>query len=223
MRGAYLATVIGTHVRKLGYRLRGISPELAYWHERAHRLGANADSLISDTEKEKALYRRVLKAYHRPVSHVRRWALDYGCGTGRFTALLAETVGGLAVGVDPVPEMIGLAMERQVAESNGHNCVFDILEPTWAPHPGSMDLVASIHCLGGLHREALDVAINEMLRLCMSGGTIFVVEAASGEDSEHWRGRPASFYIKRFGMTQERVEKVRQGGKWVNLITGRKP
>jgi SAM-dependent methyltransferase len=220
MRGEYVRKAVGNAVRQLGYRIRGLSPHEAFWHERAIRLGARADSLVSDFETEAEQYRPALQdALHGtdwPAGE--EWvAVDYGCGTGRFTRLIAEAIGGRAIGVDPCAPMLRWARPAPSVSfarlRDGRASLAD----------ASADLVVLIHVLGGLGPESLRAAVTDVDRILRPGGVLFIAEAAEGEASQHWRGRPASFYRRLWRRCPLlEVRPVMQCGRSVNLMWGLK-
>lgn len=218
MRGLFIKHVLARHARALSYRLRRLPPEVAYWEERAARLGARADSLVSDFEADAEQYRQTLQdalyGVDWPASH--EWtAVDYGSGTGRYTALLADAIAGRAVGVDPSPSMLALA--RPTAATS-----FGLIRNGRAPvADNSADLVACIHCLGGLESVALADAVADVRRILCRGGVLFVVEADEGESSSHWHGRPVSFYRRLWrDCPLLGLRRVEQSGRQVNLLWG---
>ncbi len=73
--------------------------------------------------------------------------LDFGCGSGRFTPELAQTIGGTAVGIDICEELLWLAL-------NTTNVRYQVM-PTDFPgqHALSYDAIWVCLVLGGIPRD----------------------------------------------------------------------
>src|SRR5688572_20636685 len=88
----------------------GHGTHTGYWPKRVAALGRRAvfDRRHSDAELDavSAAQREVLLPMLRArLNGTERVVLDYGCGWGRFTGMLAEATGGLAIGMDPVVDL----------------------------------------------------------------------------------------------------------------------
>jgi ubiquinone/menaquinone biosynthesis C-methylase UbiE len=103
--------------------------------------------------------------------------LDVGCGTGYFARLLASAVGtgGLVVGVDASPEMIGYAEHQR---GRPRNCQFEVgtAEALSFP-PGHFDVVVSSLFMHHLPRDLQATALAEMRRVLRPGGALLIAEA----------------------------------------------
>src|SRR5271157_6250808 len=89
--------------RRVPQKLAG----LAYWKERAREYGPRAVLNLAHREEEiEAVTRYQMEAifplFIRSLRGDERIALDFGCGTGRFTPHLARLIGGKAIGIDPI-------------------------------------------------------------------------------------------------------------------------
>lgn len=109
-------------------------------------------------------------------------ALDFGCGYGRWTPQIAETV-GYALGVDPTPELLAHAEATRPALSRG------VLE--YAPYvrgripaaDGSFDVLWACMVLstvldGGMFAATLE----ELRRVMRPGGMVCLIDNTSMED-----------------------------------------
>ena len=205
-------------VRGVGYRLRRRAAGEDYWDSRAARLGTRADSLISDFAVESAQYREAIAeaiacAPWQPGPSC--LAVDWGCGTGRFTDVLASCAGGRAVGVDPSQGML------RHARPTARTSFARIVSGRSPLRSGSVDLLAVIHVLGGLSDGQLAAAVEDTTRILRPGGVLFVAEADEGEHSRHWHGRSAEFYCGLWRFAPLVLHKaVVQGGRRVNLMFG---
>jgi ubiquinone/menaquinone biosynthesis C-methylase UbiE len=94
--------------------------------------------------------------------------LDVGCGTGVYLARFRE-LGFEAHGVEPAPGMIEAARRLDPSLS--------IVQGVATKLPfedGSFDLITAIEVLRYLHREDIQLALAEMMRVLRPGGRLFV-------------------------------------------------
>lgn len=103
--------------------------------------------------------------------------LDVGTGAGALALALAPLVHEV-VGLDPVPQLLGLARERATP-----NAVFVEGDGTLLPFPdGSFDLAATHRTLHHVLRPELVVA--ELARVTRRGGRVLVVDQLAPADPE---------------------------------------
>jgi SAM-dependent methyltransferase len=95
--------------------LRAIQPKhgIFYWKKRAKKFGFRSVFNITHTESELAevtamQIREIFPHFLSSLKGDEKIVLDFGCGPGRFTTKLAETIHGKAIGVDPVKELLVL-------------------------------------------------------------------------------------------------------------------
>lgn len=170
-------------------------PGVAYWRRRAIALGdravVNLDhpvdgdlGAVSDGHRAELfpLLRDELTGTERSV-------LDLGCGTGRFTAGLADLVGGHAIGVDPVAELLALAPPHpRVAYRRMEEGILPLGD-------GEADVVFTSLVLGGIPATALGRTAAEIRRVLAPGGLVFLSESVSaGAGVAHWATRTADDY-----------------------------
>lgn len=114
-------------------------------------------------------------------------ALDFGCGTGRFTPMLAEWA-AWAHGYEPSPDLLALcdAQERR-------NIIWRSFLPTF-----TFDIVLVALVLG---EPDLDViATNRTIAnaLAADGLLVLLEHTAEPEPGQWWQFRPISYYCKLF-------------------------
>lgn len=102
--------------------------------------------------------------------------LDVGCGTGYLVRLLAEAVGprGMAVGIDPSPEMLAHARRQARRASNcqfqaGSAQTLDFLDDRF-------DVVVSSLAMHHVPEDMRLPAVREMLRVLRPGGRVLLAE-----------------------------------------------
>ena len=153
--------------------------------------------------------------------------LEVGCGTGVLTRLAASAVGpdGLAIGIDPAPEMIAMARRKADAGAQFHLGVIEAL-----PFPdASFDVVLASTMLHHLPPETKDAGLREVFRVLRPGGRLVVADLDRPANPLWWllffpllawpmiagnlRGEiPA--YLARAGFATVAVR-----GRWLNLLS----
>lgn len=112
--------------------------------------------------------------------------LDLGCGTGKYTALLAPQAKHVT-GLDAAPAQLDIARERT---RNFTNVDFIEGDAAEASLQRTYDVVLACWMLGTIADEAKRGAILDRLDYNISfGGEIFLVENAEGSEFERIRGR----------------------------------
>ncbi|WP_026911379.1 class I SAM-dependent methyltransferase [Patulibacter minatonensis] len=171
-------------------------PGVAYWRDRARELGARAvvnldhpaeDDLDAVSAGHRAaLYPLFSKALHGSERSV----LDLGCGVGRFTSDLAALVGGRAIGVDPVAELLAMAPADERVD-------YRLLEGDTLPlADDEVDVVFTSLVLGGIPGEALTRTVAELHRVLRPGGLVFLSESvADRPEPGHWAARTPADYV----------------------------
>jgi SAM-dependent methyltransferase len=211
--------------RVLAHLFRTSAPlsSLDYWQERARHHGARAVFNLGHRSDELAAVTRMQKdtiypCLRKHMAGDERYALDLGCGTGRFTTDLAEMVSAGAVGVDPIQELLDLAP--------GHPRVKyrPMAEGSFPVDSRSMDLVWICLVLGGIRDSALlQKTVRESERVLRPGGLVLLVENTSDKpDGEHWCFRPAETYEQLFSFAHlTRCCSYEDLGEEISIFTGR--
>ncbi len=202
---------------------------VAYWRARARSLGAHAvlstDHAGTDVAAVSAAHRAHLLpavAALLPFAPApERTALDLGCGTGRLTADLAALVGGRAIGVDPVAELLAAARPAPRVE-------YRRLTATAEPLPvadDEVDLVFTCLVLGGIPgAEALSALGAEVARVLAPGGLVVLAESVSDQpDVDHWTFRSVADYAAALPWAHLReVARFDDAGDAVSVLAGRR-
>jgi SAM-dependent methyltransferase len=219
---------LSRRLRARGPRADGAAPPaggLAYWEWRARRHGARAVLHLGHAERElgsvtRAQADRILPVLRSRLRGDERLALDFGCGSGRFTGLLAAAIGGRALGVDPVAALLDLAPAGPTAE-------FRRLREGRIPlDDGAADLVFVCLVLGGITDDAeLAATAAEIARVLHPRGLLLLVEnTAVRADLPHWRYRSAARYAALFpGIGLEPAGGYEDLGEPVEILAGRRP
>ncbi len=185
-----------------------------YWQRRAETMGRRAVFHVGHDETDLDRVTAVQWAAVAPVLRARltgreRLALDFGCGTGRFTGELATLIGGGAVGVDPTGPLIREAMQATTERIRFHHTPDGQLPLNDA----SVD-VALVHLvLGGLRGATLDLAVRELMRVLKGDGLLVLVENTSDKpEVEHWAYRTPDNYRAMFPAME-----LADGGSYLEL------
>ncbi|MGB6163158.1 MAG: class I SAM-dependent methyltransferase [Pseudonocardiaceae bacterium] len=113
-----------------------------------------------------------------------RRALDVGCGTGRYTVMLADRYDDV-VGIDVAPTMIEIA-ERDRLRPNIRYQTRDVLSLR-PEHDGRFDLVLALGCVVNVGPPKL--VLGHLRNLVAKGGTLLLMEAMwePGWGSRDWQ------------------------------------
>jgi SAM-dependent methyltransferase len=146
-----------------------------------------------------------------------RTILDFGCGPGRFTANLAELIGGAAVGFDVTRRLIELAP--------AHPQVRYMQSPEFNPGVQSeFDVVWVCLVLGGILDRDLRLIAPRLTRVLHENGLLFLAEATAPEHrSGAWNIRTRDELRALFpSIRLEHVASYYDAGQEVSVMAGRK-
>lgn len=202
---------------------------VAYWQERARALGARAvisTDHVESVESVTSLHRELLLpefARRLPAAESTRprVVLDLGCGTGRLTGALAA-IAGRAIGVEPVSELLDLALPEPDVE-------YRLLAGADAPLPladGEVDAAFTCLVLGGVAgADALEATGDELRRVLRPGGLVFLAESVSDQALlEHWTFRSVADYAAAMPWAGLReVAQFDDAGDAVSVMVGSRP
>lgn len=211
-------------LRNVRARLSRPRSGIAYWQERVRKLGEHAvlnagrsdEEIDRVTEFQWNLLRPLLAAQLRGDE---KRALDFGCGSGRFTARLAETIGGTAVGLDPIASLLAIVRPQP-------NVSYALLGDGGLPaREHSFDVIWICLVLGSIVDDhACRRVASEILRVLAPGGLLFVVENTADKKSpRHIRFRPASAYASMFDPVRlAPVGEYTDLGEQISVLAGRR-
>lgn len=206
------------------YKLRNFIPEnnLEYWNKRAKQYGKRAVLNLAHSEEEYEKFTisqwMTLEKYLKPhILPSDKIALDYGCGPGRFTSLLANLIDGNAVGIDISEDLIKLApIGNNVSYHSGFIENIKI--------ENKFDLVWICLVLGGIPDNQIKKTIRTIEGLMKSGGGIFLVENTHfRSNAPHWTFRSKEFYRNSFpNINIEYLGGYEDAGEEISIFFGRK-
>ncbi len=199
-------------------------PGVDYWRARARELGERAVVNVDHPESSElgdvsADHREaILPLLAAQLRGDEQVVLDLGCGVGRFTADLADLVGGRAIGADPTPELLELAPERPDTEFR--RMVAGVLPLA----DGEADVVFTSMVLGGIPAGPLERTLAEVRRVLAPGGLLLLVESVAEEavDSGAWTSRTVAGYRALLPWAQlDEVGRFDDAGDGVAVLAGR--
>jgi SAM-dependent methyltransferase len=187
---------------------------IRYGHRSVLNLGHREAELPEVTAMQRAKLFPLLRAQLRGQERV---VLDYGCGGGRFTADLADIVGGKAIGVDPTQQLIEIAPRTATVE-------YHVLEDEKLPlADASVDVAWICLVLGCIPDERLELSIAELRRVMRHDGLVFLVEnTAERQDRPYFHFRPVERYRALFSWAAlEPISSYDDLGERISVLAGR--
>ena len=168
------------------------------WNRRAERIGlrdlVNAKTYIDPSRRVTARqWDAVCQCIQKKLRGDEARGLDFYCGSGAFTADLAEMIGGEVLGIDSSLPLIHEA-------TSGPNLRFVPTPDGRVPASNrSIDVVMANHALSGLRARLLRRAVEEIGRVLKPGGLLVLIEdTAELPDTEHRVYRAPSEYVRLF-------------------------
>lgn len=196
---------------------------VSYWKERGEMYGEKAVLNLTNSDAEMQEITRLQKQAIFPVvekyiTSGHKTLLDFGCGPARFTADLAQLIGGKAAGVDPVPTFIDIAKKADPLNE------YKVMDGFTIPYPDNTFNVLWI-CLvmGGIPDDKLMEVKDELLRVASGNAVLVLTEnTALKKNNVHWYYRSAEFYqqlFREFSLTVEGVYEDK--GEPISILGGR--
>lgn len=150
-----------------------------------------------------------------------RWGLDYGCGAGRFSGMVADLVSHHAIGYDPSGGMLALAPLH--LRLDYISCPPRVFVDTHGP----FDLIWCYLVLGNFHshEEASETAGHLVSLLAPDGLLVLGEHEEENPHETWWKFRPTGYYRALFsvrGLSLNRVGEVAQLAHPVTIYAGRK-
>jgi ubiquinone/menaquinone biosynthesis C-methylase UbiE len=218
-----LSETVLTTLKRIARCALGPRRGIAYWEARAKEFGARSVLNISHSEQEMAAVtaaqvREIFPHLKAQLKGKERLILDYGCGPGRFTAKLAEAIGGKAVGVDPIKTLIDLAPAApNTSYQIGRNGRIPLAD-------ASVDVVWICLVLGGILAESVSAAVSEINRVLTPAGLLFIVENTEQKPSgPNWTFRSVAEYQAMFRFANlAHLHDYYDLGERISVLAGRR-
>lgn len=147
-----------------------------------------------------------------------RTALDFGCGSGRFTEFLTSVVSGPVIGVDPAEPLLRIARPSPRVE-------YRRMVPGSIPvADASVDVVWIGAVLGGIRDADLPANLREIDRVTAPGALFCVIENTEIQrEHPYWTYRPAEAYRRLFSFAALRhVHDFQDEGERMSVLIGRR-
>lgn len=203
------------------------------WEDRVRRYGTRAvfnwahpeSELDAVSEKQQ---QAILPLFGEQLRGDERTVLDFGCGWGRWSTVLADIVRGRCIAVDPTAPLLEIARRQFDSDS----VVFAILKDGRVPlTDASVDVVWCCLSLSTiLEDEMLDATALELNRVLKPGGLLFVVDHTLGKDGkpvfvEFSRSRSVEEYRARLApiASLSVLGHYFDLGERIEVMAGRKP
>lgn len=196
---------------------------LAKAHGRKSVMSLTIDDkeLDRETERQLPILRDMIK---QCLNGTERTALDFGCGSGRFSHMLAQCINGRVAAFDPCEELIALGVEHaDVAyftgsadaffdEDQGCGMKYDVVFAAQVLGAPALNLEATAADLVSvLEPDGLLIVLDHMPKIIPSG--------------KWWHFRPLGLYTELFrrnGIEMSFVGTMMQLENEITMIAGRK-
>jgi len=194
----------------------------AYWQQRAIRLGPHA--VLHIKHPPEALDDVTATHFGRVFDLVdplrrgdERFALDFGCGAGRFTPLLARHLESQVLGVDPTDALIAQAPPAQGVR-------YEVLQDgRVALKDDAVDLLFVFSVLGGIPDAKLSQTLRELGRVLSPTGILVLIENTTDvPDAPHWFFRSVAQHVAMFpGLDLTHLGGYEEFGETMSIMAGR--
>lgn len=211
-------------VKRWRHALTGVPTNgMDYWQWRVNKfgtrsvfnLGYKSDQLDLVTEKQKNLVSPLIQ---KQLLGNEELAIDIGCGFGRFTKFLADTIHGSALGLDFIPELVAHAPKSQ-------NVDYLVSSAQLIPLKDAIADVIWINLvLGGITDGELKKCLTEILRVAKSGSLLFLIENTSNKkDADYWNFRSVEEYKDLFSEFElAHLLDFHEFGETISILAGRR-
>lgn len=193
-----------------------------YWNNRAKRFGRRAVLNLAHTDHEYAsvtdLQKRILyPLLSGQLNGHEKSVLDFGCGPGRFTADLANLIGGHATGVDICQPLLDLAPEAE-------NVTYSTLDTFLHGPQREYDVIWVCLVLGGISNNDMPKIVDAIDTALSKDGLLFLVENVSDKaDSRNWLFRSEAQYKAFFpNMDLRTLDQYTDCEEIISILAGRR-
>lgn len=197
---------------------------ISMWKRRARQYGRRAVLNLGHSDEEMEAVTKMQKAIIFPFLEQQflgneRTVLDLGCGPGRFSLDLADTIGGRTIAVDPVQQFLDMAPKSEKVE-------YRLMTGREIPVADrSVDVVWICLVLGGITRASdLQATLGEVRRVLKSNGLVCLTENTSDRrDGEYWKFRSVKEYQALFHFANlKHCSDYEDLGERISILAGRK-
>jgi ubiquinone/menaquinone biosynthesis C-methylase UbiE len=160
----------------------------AEWEKRVKMFGKKAVfNICHKTEEEftkitLVQQETIMPLFRKMLKGDEQFVLDFGCGWGRWTGILADEIRGKAVGVDPTRFFLDEAEKTRENASVLGEVEYRLYQDGMIPLcDSSMDVVWACLVLSTvLDEEMLASTIREIDRVLKPGGLMFLIDNTAG-------------------------------------------
>lgn len=177
--------------------------------------------LDRETERQMPILRDMIK---QCLNGTERTALDFGCGSGRFSHMLAQCINGHVTAFDPCEELIALGVEHDdVAYFTSHADVFFDEDQSCGM---KYDVVFAAQVLGAPALN-LEATAADLVSVMAPNGLLIVIDHMPEiiPSGRWWHFRPLGLYAELFrrnGVEMSFVGTMMQLENEITMIAGRK-
>ena len=178
-------------------------------------LDITEEQLDAETERQAQIIFPLLRNYMKGHE---KWALDFGCGYGRFSGYLADMLDVYVSAYDPCQELIN------VADPHPNVLYYGPDARSW--DKGTYDMIFAAMVMGDPHSDPEDMA-RKLVPLLDRRGLMVVIDHMPETQplNKWWQWRPVKFYEDLFfknGVALLKVGSVMQLENEVSIMVGRR-